>query len=378
MKFLHLSDLHIGKRVNEFSMLEDQKIILDRIIKEADKQKIDAVIIAGDIYDKSSPSDEAIKLFDSFLTRLAQRNLKVFAISGNHDSAEKVAYASNILKSKDIYISPIYDGEIKPVPVYDDFGKINIWLIPFLKPFNVREYFKEQNTDTYNNAFKTVINSFDIDKSERNIVVAHQFVTGAERSESEEISVGGLDNIDAEVFEDFDYVALGHIHKAQSVCQKKIRYCGTPLKYSFSEVNHKKSVTVFEIKEKGNVEIKEIPLTSFRDMREIKGTYSEITLRDNYKDTNTDDYMHIILTDEEDIPEAIGKLRTIYPNIMKLDYDNKRTKTDNTVFESLDTMKKSPIELFGELYYIQNNSEMSEEQKAFSKQLIEKIWEAEK
>lgn len=378
MKFLHLSDLHIGKRVNEFSMIEDQRYILDRIIEAADGHKIDAVIIAGDIYDKAVPSDEAIQLFDSFLTRLAERHLKVFAISGNHDSAEKIAYASNILKSKDIYMAPVYDGEIKPVSVYDDYGKINIWLIPFLKPYNVRRYFEEENTDTYNNAFKTVVKSINTDKSERNIIVAHQFITGAERSESEEISVGGLDNIDALVFEDFDYAALGHIHKAQSVCQDKIRYAGTPLKYSFSEVNHKKSITVFEIKEKGNIKIDEIPLMPSRDMREIKGTYSEITLRDNYKYTNTDDYMHIILTDEEDIPEAVGKLRTIYPNIMKLDYDNKRTRTDNTVFESLVTAKKSPIELFEELYYIQNNSEMSEEQKVYSKQLIEKIWEAEK
>ena len=378
MKFLHLSDLHIGKRVNEFSMIEDQKYILDRIIEVADGQKIDAVIIAGDIYDKAAPSDEAIQLFDSFLTRLAEMSLKIFAISGNHDSAEKIAYASNILKSKDIYMSPVYDGEIKSVSVYDEYGKINIWLIPFLKPYNVRRYFKEENTDTYNNAFKSVVESLNTDKSERNIIVAHQFITGAERSESEEISIGGLDNIDAAAFEDIDYAALGHIHKAQSVCRNKIRYCGTPLKYSFSEVNNKKSVTVFEIKEKGSVNIEEIPLTPYHDMREIKATYSEITLRNNYKNTNTDDYMHIILTDEEDIPEAVGKLRTIYPNIMKLDYDNKRTKTDNTVFESLDTAKKSPIELFEELYFIQNNSKMSEEQKLFSKQLIEKIWGAEK
>ena len=379
MKLIHLSDLHIGKRVNEFSMIEDQEYILNKILEIADTEKPDGVIIAGDVYDKSVPSAEAVQLFDDFLVRLWERGLSVFIISGNHDSPERISFGSKLMNKSGIYLSPVYNGKITPVSLCDSYGKINIWLLPFIKPVHVRRFFEDAQTETYTDALKTVIESFEMDKNERNILVTHQFVTGADRTESEEISVGGSDNVDLGVFEDFDYTALGHIHRSQKCKSDNIRYCGTPLKYSFSEAKDVKSVTVIELKEKGDLSISTIPLVPLRDMIEIRGNYEDIMHRDFYKNTNYEnDYVHITLTDEEDIPDAIGKLRTIYHNLMKLDYDNKRTRTLNIIEAVSDTEKKSPFEHFSLFYENQNNQPMTDRQIDFIKMLIGEVWEAEK
>lgn len=379
MKFMHISDLHIGKRLNGYSMLEDQEYILGKITNITDEEKPDALLIAGDIYDKAVPSAEAVRLFDSFLYELSKRNIKVFVISGNHDSSERIAFGSRIMNSGGIYMSPVYDGKIYPLKLKDEFGEINIWMIPFVKPANVRVFFADEEINTYTDALKTVIDSLCIDKSQRNILVTHQFVTGADRTESEEISVGGADNVDVSVFEDFDYVALGHIHRAQKCTWDKVRYCGTPLKYSFSEAKDIKSVTSVEINKKDSLNIKTIPLTPKRDMVEIKGKYDDIILRDFYKDTTyTEDYIHITLTDEEDIPDAIMKLRTVYHNLMKLSYDNMRTRNTNIIEADTEIEKKSPIDLFESFYMLQNNQSMSDEQKQFTQKLITDIWEGEK
>lgn len=375
MKFIHLSDLHIGKRVNEFSMLEDQKYILKEIIGIIDSEKPDGVFIAGDVYDKSVPSAEAVQLFDDFLCSLAKRSLKVFIISGNHDSAERLAFGGRLMDISGIHISPVYDGSLSPITLNDSFGNLNIYMLPFLKPVNVKRFFSEREITSYTDAIRAVTDGICLNKTERNVVIAHQFVTGALRSESEELSVGGSDNVDVSVFDGFDYVALGHIHGPQKMSRETVRYCGTPLKYSFSEANHKKSVTCVEFNQKGNVSISTIPLIPLRDMREIKGSYDEITLKKNWENTNREDYMHITLTDEEDIPDAIGKLRVIYPNLMKLDYDNKRTRSSSSVGSAENVENKSPLELFSEFYEKQNNQPMSEEQERFMNELIEKIWE---
>ncbi|MHB1153156.1 MAG: exonuclease SbcCD subunit D [Eubacteriales bacterium] len=376
MKFIHLSDLHIGKRVNEFSMLEDQEYILFKIINIIDDEKVDSVLIAGDIYDKSVPSAEAVQLFDDFLTKLADRNLSVFIISGNHDSPERIAFGGRLMSSRRVFMSPVYEGEIVPVMLSDGYGEICVYMLPFIKPAHVKRIYPETEIETYNEAVKTVIGSINIDSDKRNILVAHQFVTGAERCESEDVSIGGLDNVDATVFEVFDYAALGHIHGLQSMQSETVRYSGTPLKYSFSEVSHKKSATIIEFGEKGSIAIRTVPLIPKRDMREIKGTYSAVTALDNYRDTNTDDYMHITLTDEEDIPDAVGKLRSIYPNIMKLDYDNNRTRSNQTISGAENAEQKTPLKLFEEFYLLQNNKAMSEEQREFALGMIEKIWNA--
>ncbi len=378
MKFLHLSDLHIGKRVNEFSMLEDQEYILTKIINIIDDEKPDAVVIAGDVYDKSVPSAEAVQLFDDFLCRLAQRKLQVFVISGNHDSAERMAFGGRLMDISGVHMSPVYSGKVEAISLDDEFGKVNFFMLPFVKPANVRRFYEDAEIESYTDAVRVAVENMKINADERNVIVTHQFVTGAEKCESEEISVGGSDNVDASVFDCFDYVALGHIHGPQNIGSERVRYCGTPLKYSFSEAKHNKSVTIVELKEKGSLEIRTVALEPKRDMREIKGTYAEITLKENYADTNTDDYMHITLTDEEDIPDAIGKLRVIYPNLMKLDYDNKRTRSSAKLDVIENIEQRSPLDLFAEFYEKQNNQPMTDGQSEFMKSLIESIWEGEK
>ena len=377
MKFIHLSDLHLGKRVNEFSLLEDQEYILTKIINIIDEEKPEGVIIAGDVYDKSVPSAEAVELFDDFLVRLAKRNLKVFVISGNHDSAERIAFGGRLMDKSGIYMSPVFGGKVEPITLKDDFGDVNIYMLPFIKPSNVRRFYPENEIVTYTDAVKTVIDNMEIDTSKRNVLVTHQFVTGAVRSESEDISVGGTDNIDASVFECFDYVALGHIHRSQKCGGGEyIRYSGTPLKYSFSEAKDNKTVTVVEMSTKGSITLDFIPLVPKRDMVEIKGTYDELTLKSFYENTTyQDDYIHITLTDEEDIPDVITKLRVIYKNIMKLDYDNKRTRTMNEISGAGDVKEKTPFEHFSEFYELQNGQPLSEEQTEFVSDIIEQLWE---
>ena len=375
MKLIHLSDIHLGKRVNEYSMIEDQEYILKRIINIVDDEMPDGVIIAGDVYDKSVPSAEAVQLFDDFLVRLAKRKIEVFVISGNHDSPERIAFASRIMDASGIHMSPVYTGEIVPISMHDEYGEVTVYMLPFVKPVNVRRFCEDEIT-TYTEAVKHAVLKMNINPDNRNVLVTHQFVTGARRSESEEISVGGTDNVDAGVFDDFDYVALGHIHSPQNCGSDKIRYCGTPLKYSFSEARDKKSVTVVEIAEKGNVTYRTVELVPKHDLVELKGTYAELTLKSFYENTTwQDDYTHITLTDEEDVPDAIGKLRTVYRRLMKLDYDNKRTRSNAEISGVADIESKSPLELFSDFYALQNNQLMNEEQTVFMQELIQNIWE---
>lgn len=375
MKFIHLSDLHIGKRLNDFSLIEDQEYILQQILKITDREKPDAVLIAGDVYDKTVPTAEAVELLDSFLSRLSERNLPVFIISGNHDSPERLAFGSSIMSRGGIYFSRVYNGEVERYSLEDEYGTVNIFMLPFIKPSNVRRFYPEEEIGSYTQAVAVTLKDIDLDNGQRNIIMTHQFVTGARRSDSEEISVGGSDNVDAAVFDGFDYVALGHIHGPQNMTKPTIRYCGTPLKYSFSEAGHKKSVTVITLAEKGNVQIDTIELVPLRDMRNIKGTYMEIADRNSYLGTNTNDYVHITLTDEEDVPDAIGRLRSIYPNIMKLDYDNIRTRSAGEFLRPQQAENKSPSQLFADFYFMQNNRPMSDEGKEFVSSLIRKIWE---
>ena len=379
MKLIHLSDLHLGKRLNEFSLMEDQAFILKRILNIINDESPDGVVIAGDVYDKAVPSAEAVRLFDEFLAALAERGLKVFVISGNHDSPERIAFGSRIMGERGVYMSPVYDGVIEPVTLRDEFGEVNVYLLPFLKPAHVRRFHENAEIACYTDAIRCVVDDLRIDPAKRNVLVAHQFVTGARRSESEEIFVGGSENVDAQVFEPFDYVALGHIHSPQNCGAPTIRYCGTPLKYSFSEAKDRKSVTVAELREKGSVSVRTVPLEPLRDMVELRGTYAELTLRSFYEDTTwRDDYTHITLTDEEDIPDAIAKLRTIYRGLMKLDYDNKRTRASAVVTGDAGAETKTPFELFSDFYELQNNQPMNGEQAAYIKETIEKIWEGER
>ena len=376
MKLIHLSDLHLGKRVNEFPMLEDQRYILREILKITDEEKPDGVIIAGDVYDKAVPSAEAVEVFDDFLCALAARRLEVFVISGNHDSPERIAFGGRLMENSGVHLSPVYGGMIEPVEMMDEHGLVCVYLLPFVKPLHVRPWWEEEIA-SYTDALEAAVNLMEVDWEKRNVLVTHQFVTGAVRSESEELSVGGADNVDASVFEGFDYVALGHIHGPQQAGSPTIRYCGSPLKYSFSEAKHQKSVTVVELGAKGHTQIRTVPLTPLHDMRELRGTYMELTARSAYEGTRTDDYVHITLTDEEDIPDAVGRLRVIYPNLMKLDYDNRRTRAGFSPETGEREKQKTPLEWFQEFFEKQNNRSMSEEQARFAREMIESIWEDE-
>ena len=378
MKLIHLSDIHLGKRVNEFSMLEDQAHILKKILAVVDEEKPDGVLIAGDVYDKSVPSTEAVQLFDDFLVGLAERKLPVFIISGNHDSPERLSFANRLIDAVGIHLAPVYNGVVEPITLSDEYGPVNVYMLPFIKPAHVRGFFPDTEITGYSDAVAAAIGRMNIDKTQRNVLITHQFVTGAQRSDSEELSVGGTDNIGAEVFCDFDYVALGHIHGPQNMDSGRIRYCGSPLKYSFSEAAQQKSVTVAELKEKGALEIHTVPLIPRRDMVELKGSYQQLTLREFYENTTyQEDYTHITLTDEEDIPDAVAKLRTVYHNLMKLDYDNTRTRHSAAISGAENVETRSPIDLFAEFYELQNGLPMSAEQTELVASLIEKIWEGE-
>ena len=394
MKFIHLSDLHIGKRVHEFSMIEDQKYILQQILHIVKEEKADAVIIAGDIYDKTVPSAEAVQVLDSFLTELANWEVMVFAISGNHDSAERIAFGSQLMASRKIYISPVYDGRIQKIKLQDAYGEINVHLLPFLKPAMVRQALVKQKVymenedgnlqktdmkvenwkiETYQDALAAVIGEMDVDSVQRNVLVAHQFVTGAKCCDSEELQVGGVDQISVDLFVDFDYVALGHIHSPQKIGRDTVRYCGTPLKYSFSEADQTKSVTVVEMKGKGTVELRTIDLKPLKDMRKVKGKYIEVTSFPYYKKEDSEDYVQITLTDEEDIVDVLQKLRYFYPNLMHLEYDNIRTRENQDIAAVEEVEQKSELEILEEFYQLQNNQSMEEEQREFSRALIEKL-----
>lgn len=375
MKLIHLSDLHIGKRVNEVSMIEDQEYILLQILGIVEEEQPDAVLIAGDVYDKSVPSAEAVTLFDDFLCRLARRQVHVLIISGNHDSPERLAFGNRLLEISGIHISSVYGGSVEHITLTDKWGDVDFWLLPFLKPAHVKRFWPDEGIESYTDAIRTALSKTNINPARRNVLLTHQFVTGATTCESEEISVGGSDNVDASVFEGFDYVALGHIHGQQNIGSNRIRYCGTPLKYSFSEEAHHKSVTVVNLGLKGELELQLRPLLPKHDLRSIRGTFAQLTDKAFYENTALDDYLHIILTDEEDVPEAVGRLRVIYPNIMKLSYDNTRTRTSGIIDGAEDVQRKSPLQLFEELYEKQNNQPMTQEQQHFTRELIESIWE---
>ena len=375
MKLIHLSDLHIGKRVNEISMIEDQEYILLQILQILDDEDPDAVLICGDVYDKSVPSAEAVTLFDDFLCRLAQRKIPVLIISGNHDSPERLAFGNRLLELGGVHICPVYDGQVRSVTLTDEQGEAVFWLLPFLKPAHVKRFYPEEGIETYTDAVRVALEKMPVDPSKRNILLTHQFVTGSLTCDSEELSVGGSDNVDAAVFEAFDYVALGHIHGPQNIGSNRIRYCGTPLKYSFSEAAHHKSVTVVHLGAKGDLKLHLRPLTPRYDLRQLRGSFAQLTDKAFYRETATRDYLHIILSNEEDVPEAVGQLRVIYPNLMKLSYDNTRTRTNQTIDGAEDVQRKSPLELFDELYELQNNQPMSDRQRDFTRELIESIWE---
>lgn len=376
MKILHTSDLHIGKRVNEYSMIDEQKFVLERIVEIARQEKPDAIILAGDIYDKSVPSAEAVTLFDDFLFNLSELGKAIFIISGNHDSAERISFASRIMKECHVYLSPVYNGRVEPVVLNDGATEVAFYLLPFVKPSQVHPFADGREVKSYEDAVRYVIETMGVDKSRRNVLVAHQFVTGSARSESEDVMVGGLDNIDTSAFDDFDYVALGHLHRPQHCQRPTVRYSGSPLKYSFSEVNNQKSVTIVEINGKDEPAISTIPLAPLHDWHDLRGTYDELTARSFYDGADLQEaYVRITLTDEDDIPDGMRKLQAIYHRLMELNYDNKRTQAGLTLIgKPMNVNDLNPCQLFAELFDKQNAQPLSDEQREYVDNLIKETF----
>ena len=380
MKLMHLSDLHLGKRLNEFSLLEDQSFILQQLVELVRSEQPDCVLLAGDIYDKPVPPAEAVTLFDDFLNKLAQLTT-VCVTSGNHDSAERLAFGAQLMREGGVHFCGLYTGEPQCVTLQDAYGSVHIYLLPFLKPAHVRHCLpptEVEQVTTYHEALRCAVERLHINAAERNVLVAHQFVTGAQTAGSEAVNVGGVDNIGAEVFAAFDYTALGHIHRAQNVGSERVRYSGTPLKYSFAEWQQEKSVTLVELGEKGSVSVTALPLAPLRDLRKLRGSYEELMSREFYDELPKDsdgllrDFYHLTLTDEEDVPDAVQKLRSVYKNLLQLEYDNKRTRTDNAIEGAERVVEKSPLELMEEFYQLQNNQALSEKQRAYLQGLLEK------
>lgn len=383
MKLMHLSDLHLGKRLNEMSLLEDQSYILQEILAMVKQYKPECMLLAGDIYDKPVPPAEAVTLFDSFLNRLSQLTT-VCVISGNHDSAERLAFGSQLMSASGVHFCGIYTGEPQFITLHDEYGAVNVYLLPFLKPANVRHCLSEEaaaKITSYHEALCCAVENLHIDTSVRNVLVAHQFVTGAQTAGSEAVNVGGVDNIGAEVFADFDYVALGHIHNAQNIGSERIRYSGTPLKYSFAEWQQEKSVTMVELGAKGDMNLRTLPLVPLRELRKLRGTYAELIEKSYWQQfpTGSDgllrDFFHITLTDEEDVMDAVQRLRTVYKNLLQLEYDNMRTRTDSVIECVERLVEKSPLELMSEFYQLQNNQALSKVQEEYLQKLLEEMEE---
>lgn len=370
MKFFHIGDLHLGKKIYDFSMIDDQKFILSQILQKAEEEKIDGILISGDVYDKGVPPVEAVRLLDEFLTELSSRKIKIFMIAGNHDSAYRLDFGSKLFLENQIHICGSFHGELKPIYIKDEFGEIAVYLLPFIKPAMVSPYFEEE-IPTYQKAVELVIQKVKLKKEGRNILLAHQFVTWhgeAEQSDSETYSLGGVDEVDASVFFDFDYVALGHLHSPQKIGKDEVRYAGSPLAYSFSEIRRKKTITKIELREKGQIQIDFIPLMPKRPLREIKGPLQGL-LDAARVEGGSQDYIRGILTDTMMLNDPMGQLRSIYPNIMTIEMESQGRYEEKQLQYSAEDM--TPQELFELFFERQNHKELDELQK----QMAKKAWE---
>ncbi len=382
MKFMHLGDLHLGKSLCEFELIEDQKYILEEILEIIKEESVDALLIAGDIYDKSVPSEKATLLLDWFIKTLSERKIKTFIISGNHDSDERLNFGSSLFESNGIFISSLFTGELFKRTLEDDYGKINIFLLPFVKASAVRHFYPDETIENYDDAVRLVIDKANIDTSERNIIVSHQFVCGESNpvlSGSEGMSartvdmqaVGMVERIGYDVFDAFDYAALGHIHGPQSVGRKEVRYSGSPLKYSLSEVNNTKSVPIITLSDKGEIDISLRELKPMRDLRHLKGQLKD--LLDTKNVCNNDDFIYATLTDEDVISGAMGIFQQTYPNTVRIDYDNSHTQSIDNVNISEIAVNRSYDELITDFYRKMYGTDISDEEMEIMKKIAGEV-----
>lgn len=381
MKFLHLADLHIGKNVNGFSMLGEQRHAFEQIIGYVQTERPAAVVIAGDVYDRAVPDARAVGVFDDFLTALSREGVAVLLIAGNHDSPERLGFASRLLADQRLFLCGAFDGGVRHVTLGDEYGDVHFWMLPFVKPSSVRGYRGERTIDSYDDAVAAALDAANIDYAARNVLLSHQFYTKAGtallRSESEINPVGGLDAVDATLIERFDYAALGHLHGAQSVGARHLRYAGSPVKYSFSEWRQEKSVSLVELGEKGALSVTALPLSPLHDMREIVGELEVLTSDGIASLADRQDYLRVVLTDEAELVDPMGKLRSVYPHVMSLDFENARTRVDlDSIAADGEAAALTPYELFGEFFLDVQGSTMSAEQAGIVRELLEREDEA--
>lgn len=352
MKLLHISDLHLGRRIYGLSYLEDQKMLMEDIIHLIKDQAINAVLIAGDVYDKQIPSIEAVELSDWFITELARLECSTFIISGNHDSPERLQFGSSLMKKQGIHIAGVFDGRLQKYVLDDKYGSVNIYMLPFAKYSTMLSSLTsdtEKKPESLTELTELLIKAESIPEAQRNIIMYHGFVLGGmgepETSESEQ-QLGGMQLVSADVFEAFDYTALGHIHKPQWVKRNKIRYSGSLMKYSFSEVSQVKSVTIVDMREKGNISVETRELKPCRDMRVIRGSFDALIGHAE----KSEDLIRAELTDEEVVPYALEKLRVYYPNLLELCYIWQTERSAASATETSDIESKSLAELLDEFF----------------------------
>lgn len=366
MRLLHLGDLHLGKTLGDYSLIEDQKYILDQVLILIGENEVDTLLIAGDVYDRNMPSEAAVKLLDDFLSELAVRKVRTFMISGNHDSDSRLEFGSRIFAKENIHIASMFSGELTKQTVEDEFGEVNIYMLPFVKASQVRHYYPESQIDNYEDAVRTVIEHADIDHKARNILIAHQFVSGKTGpviagSESTSVqNVGTIEIISCDLFKDFDYVALGHLHSPQEVGYEHIRYSGSLLKYSLAEALNPKSLPLVCVDGKGSLNVELLPLKPRRDLRHIKGQLNQLLQPEMI--TDPDDYMYITLTDEDIITDAMGIVQQYYPNTVKIDYDNSHTKEIENFEVGESTAERPFKEIIADFYQKIYGTEISDEE----------------
>ncbi|MGN0740529.1 MAG: exonuclease SbcCD subunit D [Treponema sp.] len=374
MRIAHISDLHLGKTLHGFSLTDDQSFILQQIVKILIENKIEVLLVAGDVFDKNVASIEALRLMRKFLNELVSAKIKVLVISGNHDSPERLTFGAEFMSDKGLYFSKDYDGKIEPLVFTDEFGPVNFYLLPFIKPSSVKQFFPEEQIENFDDALKVAVSNLKINSSERNIIVAHQNIMNAEHCDSEESIIGGLDAVSADVFCEFDYAALGHIHKMQKV-KANVVYSGTPLKYSVSELTQDKVVPIIELNAKGKTVIDFVQLKPKRDIRQIRGTFDQIVKMSGGDTNNSEDFIDIILTDKNEVIDALYNLRSIYPNILQINYDNSFTNNDSKIDDIKETKIDRPLEMFEEFYKTRSGSELDDAQKEYMSALVNSIWE---
>lgn len=376
MKFFHLADLHIGKNVNGFSMLRDQRHVLEQVLSAAERERPEGLLLAGDIYDRPVPSGEAVALFDWFLTELAALDIPCLAVAGNHDSGVRLSFAGQLLRKNGVYLAGTVTEQLLHVPFQRDGVTAEVWLLPFLRPAEAAALFPEQDIRSYDDAVRAVLSRQPLQPETCNLLLAHQFVTQGgeepERSDSEAISVGGLDNVDSAAFAGFDYVALGHLHGPQQVGER-CHYAGSPLQYSFSELHHQKGITVIQVEEEKRIMLSRIPLAPLHPLREIRGPLEALLKPEIVTQGDPEDYLHVTLTDELEPENANARLRAVYPNLMRLDFDNSRTRQEGLRFgpEEGEEPRSLPA-LFAEFYQRQNGRELE----VLSQELVEEVLDA--